>query len=127
MKALLESRFLRFLIGGGLNAGLTWLIYLALAPQLGDGIAYTIAYVTGIGISYVINSVFVFRAPMRLSSALKFPLVYLVQYLFGLILVWLFVDQWSIPRAIAMFVIIGLNAVVAFLLIRVILAPRQDA
>ncbi len=125
MNRLLEIRVLRFLVGGGINAGATYLIYLALAPRLGDGFAFTVAYVAGIGLSYAINSLFVFRTRMEIGSALKFPVVYLVQYLSGLILVWLFVTVWELPRALSMIVIIGLNAVLAYLLIRAILTPGK--
>ena len=125
MRQLLEKRVFRFVIAGGLNAGSTYLIYLGLAPVIGDGTGYTVAYVTGIGLSYLINSVFVFRTPMRFASALKFPLVYLAQYLLGLVFVWLFVVEWGIPRAIAMFAIISLNAVLAFFMIRFILSQKK--
>ena len=71
---------LAFLIGGGLNTALSYGVYLLLVRFVDYQAAYLIAYIAGIFSSYWINSVFVFRTPMTLSGLLKFPLVYLFQY-----------------------------------------------
>ncbi|MBN6053686.1 GtrA family protein, partial [Nonomuraea sp. RK-328] len=54
--------------------------------SLSPGVAYTVSYATGIALSYLVNTAFVFRVRATVRSALRFPLVYLVSYLFGLAL-----------------------------------------
>lgn len=121
----LGTKFSRFLLGGVVNSGITYVVYLLLAEPAGDIIAFTIAYVLGIVLSYFINALFVFRARPSFGSAIRFPGIYLIQYLLGLALVWLFVGSLEMPRAIAMVLIIAINAIVAFLLLSVVFAQKS--
>ena len=45
--------------------------------------AYTIAYIVGVLLSYFLLTTFVFHTRRRLTTALRFPLVYIAQYLTG--------------------------------------------
>ena len=71
---------IRFVVAGGSTTLFSYALYAALlfidCPASG---AYAIAYVAGIGWSYVINSMWVFKAPMSIGGFLKFPLVYVIQ------------------------------------------------
>ena len=67
---------------------LTFLPYLA---------AYAISYLLGIVLSYLLLTRFVFRAPPRLSTAVRFPLVYVAQYLLGSAVLALLVEAFDIP------------------------------
>jgi putative flippase GtrA len=116
--------FLSFVFWGLLNTGLTYLIYrlvLELAPYL---IAYTIAYLSGILISYFLNSMLVFKTALHWKKALQYPFVYLLQYLLGSLLISLLIEILGIAPSIAAI----LNALVllpiSFILSRFILAKK---
>jgi putative flippase GtrA len=93
--------FARFLLSGGFNTGVTYALYLVLLRFVPYKTSYTIAYITGIVISYFLNRSFVFRANRGLSTAAMFPLVYLVQYLAGLAIVsfWTGILGWNAAYA----------------------------
>lgn len=83
---------LRFLLAGGLNTAVTYLMYLGLLLLTSYQTSYAIAFVSGIAISYILGRVFVFKAHQGYRSALMLPLVYLIQYLTGAAVVWAWVD-----------------------------------
>jgi putative flippase GtrA len=83
---------LRFLLAGGLNTAVTYLIYLGFLQVISYQSSYAIAFVSGIGISYVLGRVFVFKVHQGYRSVLMLPLVYLIQYLLGAAVVWTWVD-----------------------------------
>lgn len=62
------SRFFRFIVSGGLNTAITYGIYLALLQLMPYQFSYTIAYVSGITISYVLSRSYVFRSHYSLRS-----------------------------------------------------------
>lgn len=98
---LKQSRGLRFLLAGGLNTVVTYLMYLALLPVCGSQRSYAIAFASGIVFSYVLGRVFVFKSHQGYRSALMLPLVYLLQYLVGAAVVWAWVDLLSQHAALA--------------------------
>lgn len=83
---------IRFLLAGGLNTAITYAIYLALLQITSYQISYAIAFASGVVISYVLSRVFVFKTHQGYRSALMLPLVYLIQYLTGAAVVWIWVD-----------------------------------
>lgn len=121
MSEKIHGEFLRFLLVGGIQTGLSYGIFLLLNAFLPYPIAYSIAYGCGIVLSYFLNVHFVFRQPVSLASFLKFPLVYVVQYLLGLTLLWLFVDRLGLPPSWAMLGVIAITVPVTFLTSRFIL------
>ena len=90
-----ESSGLRFLLAGGLNTAVTYLMYLALLWVTNYQISYAVAFVSGIAISYVLGRMFVFKVHQGYRSALMLPLVYLIQYLTGAAVVWAWVDLFD--------------------------------
>jgi putative flippase GtrA len=66
------------------NTGLTYLAYLVLLKLVPYRWAYSVSYVAGVFLSFVVNSLYVFRTPLRWRKLLPYPSVYLVQYLLGL-------------------------------------------
>ena len=114
----------RFLVVGAANTIATYLIYLALLQYMGYAPAYSISYVAGIALAYVANSVFVFRAPMSAGSAVRFPLVYLFQYLAGLALMWVQVDVLSIPAWLAPWIATALLVPASYLVTQRVLLPK---
>ena len=113
--------FARFLGVGLVNTGVGYGIYLILLRWIGYQLAYAAAYVVGIGFAYVLNSLFVFRSRMRLRTALRYPLVYLAQYLFGAALLYGMVNWLGFDRRWAALVALFLSVPISFLLNRLVL------
>lgn len=82
----------RFLLAGAFNTAITYLMYLGLLRVTSYQVSYTLAFVSGIAISYVLGRVFVFKMHQGYRSALILPLVYLIQYLTGTAVVWMWID-----------------------------------
>ncbi|HEY2818053.1 MAG TPA: GtrA family protein [Casimicrobiaceae bacterium] len=117
--------FTRFLIAGAVNTVISYTAYLLLLAILPYLIAYAISYVVGIAISYLLLTRFVFRTQRRLSTAVRFPLVYAVQYLMGSIVLALLVERWGVRASIAAIVAIVASIPVTFLLSRFVLRPKS--
>lgn len=94
-------RALRFLVGGGLNTAVTYLVYLALHVVLSYQLAFFIAYAAGIVFSYFFNSTVVFKRRMSWSGMGVFPLVYLVQYGVSALVLGAIVEHTVMPSWIA--------------------------
>lgn len=121
IRNLFRGEFFRFLLVGGSNTLLGYVLYylfLYLMPYL---YAYTLSYCIGIVFSYVMNSRFVFRQPMSLSRFLQFPVVYLIQYGLGIAILWLLVGQLSIAPEWAMLAVVAATIPVTFITSRFIL------
>jgi putative flippase GtrA len=112
------GQFWRFVAVGAANSIVTYLIYLALLQFVGYAVAYTVSYACGIAFSYIANSLAVFRAPMSVKSAVRFPMVYLAQYLLGMALMWLFVDVLEIAAWLAPWITTVVLVPVSFVLTR---------
>ena len=113
--------FARFVFYGALRTIVAFAIYLVLLWFLSYTSAYTISYVAGIFISYWINARFVFGEQLRLSRALQYPLVYLFQYLLGLVLLYLLIEIAHLPETVSPLLIIVVTVPATFLLSRFLL------
>jgi len=111
---------LRFLVGGMLNTAVGYGGYLLLLHWVHYEIAYALAYAISIAVSYVFSAIVVFRQPLRLAAALRYPLVYLVQFLLGLILMRVLIETLHTPAWIAPLLVSACTIPVTFLLSRVI-------
>lgn len=120
----LHGQFLRFIAAGIVNAIVTYPLYLGLLVVVGYQAAYAIAYVVGIVLSYVVNARFVFHAPLRLADFLRFPLVYVVQYVLGAAGLWLLVDLFGMRKEWALAVVIAFTVPIVFALSRWVLLRR---
>ena len=100
---------------------MTYAIYLALLPLLDYTLAYTVAYLTGIVISYLLSTAFVFRVNRTATNMAAFPLVYLVQYLLGALVLNLAVRWFGIPDRFALIASIVVTIPVTFILSRALL------
>jgi putative flippase GtrA len=58
-----SKRWLRFLLGGGINTAFSYAVYLALNTIMTYQFAYFIAYTLGVVFAYWFNSGVVFRVP----------------------------------------------------------------
>lgn len=112
------NELLRFVLVGGLNTGVTFVLFMALGWVMPAPAAYTVTYVLGIGLSYALNSLFVFQTDMSVRTALRFPLVYLVQYLYGLAVISVLTGWLHVPNAVAIVVVIVTGIPLTFVLSR---------
>lgn len=114
---MIAGEALRFIIAGALNTGATLLLYWLLLP-LGYAAAYTISYVAGIALAYQLQGRFVFRATTHARRAVVFPLIYVVQYLVGLLVLWIWHNLLGLPEALGVFAAIAVNFPLTFVLSR---------
>jgi putative flippase GtrA len=110
----------RFLIGGVLNLIVGYGGYLVLLHWLNYELAYAISYVVAVAVSYLFSSLFVFRQPLRLRAALRYPLVYLVQFLLGLALLKLLIEALHVSAWLAPLIVSIFTIPITFLLSRII-------
>jgi putative flippase GtrA len=92
------SEFARFLASGAFNTAATYLLYLGLVRFLPYPVAYSISYGLGVLLSFLLNSLFVFRRPLRWAGLLRYPVVYVVQYLVGLAVLSLGLEFFRLPQ-----------------------------
>jgi putative flippase GtrA len=116
--------FARFIVAGAINTGISYAVYLVLLVLLPYLAAYTISYVVGIVISYLLLTRFVFRARRRLATAVRFPLVYVAQYLIGSAVIVLLVEAMGVRASIAAIVAIVVSIPVTFSLSRFLLRAK---
>lgn len=114
----LAAEFARFLLVGGVNTLVTYAVYLLLLRWVRYEIAYAFAYAAGIASAYLLSALFVFRKPLRARSALRFPLVYAMQFVLGLIVLRVAVETFGAPHWLALALTIAITLPVNFVLSR---------
>lgn len=112
------SAFGRFLLSGGFNTLVTYLLYLALLQVLPYRISYTLSYVAGVALAYELNRVLVFKTRRSVRSAILTPLIYLGQYIVGLGVVWIVVSKMGLDARLAPLAAIAVTVPMTFLLSR---------
>jgi putative flippase GtrA len=113
-----NREFYRFIFWGGVNTLSGYLIYAFLLLVLPYLLSYTVAFIISIFISYLLNSKFVFNQPLKLSKAVKYPAVYLAQYLIGTTSLYLLVQILRVNKLLAPVFVIVLTIPVTYLLSR---------
>jgi putative flippase GtrA len=103
------------------NSGLSYLAYLALLKWVSYRWAYSLSYVAGIFLSFVLNSRFVFRVPLRWRKLLRYPAVYIVQYVLGYAVLYAAVGLAGIDSRLGPAVVLAVTVPVSFLLSRRVL------
>ena len=126
-RAVQASTFLRFLISGGANTAATYAVYLAMLLVVGYKTAYTIAYVFGILLAFVVNRLFVFQTHRGWQSAALFPLVYLAQYVVSLAVLWAWVEKLRLPEELAPLVAIIITIPLTYVLSRWVFGHHTKA
>lgn len=96
-----NTELFKFIIAGGMNTFLSYLAYILLLIVMPYKFAYSVSFISGIIISYTINTLFVFKQKLSWKKLLQFPAVYLIQYIAGLVLLALFVDRLNIDIKVA--------------------------
>lgn len=105
---------LRFLFFGCLNTLIAYGLYVVLLWVVPYLVAYTISYACGILIAYYLNAKFVFNEKLKVTTALQYPIVYIVQYLLGLLLLRLFIEVFHLSTLVAPFLVALLMIPVAY-------------
>lgn len=114
-----------FLAGGGINTAFSYGLYFGLITFLNYNLAYFIAFVAGIFTSWLYNSLVVFKTPLRVSTLLAFPLVYIVQYFLSAGILALLVEVIHVNAKWAPLLVTALVLPVTYLLSRRILTHRK--
>jgi len=121
-----KHEFIRFIFWGGINTLSGYLIYAFLLHFFAYMICYSISYCLSIFISYFLNSRFVFKERLRLRKALKYPLVYINQYLLGAVSLYLLVQFLKIDKLVAPLFVVLLTIPVTFFLSRRIVRGKVN-
>ncbi|EHL24479.1 hypothetical protein KYG_02377 [Acidovorax sp. NO-1] len=114
----------RFLISGGCNTLASYGLYLVLLRSFSHGVAYTLAYLSGIALAYVLYRHFVYQArggALRMAGVAS---AYVIQYAVGLTCVnlWVAAGGWA---ALAPFCAIAVTTPLMFFLSRKIFARSK--
>lgn len=112
------GEFLRFLVMGGANTTVAYVVYIVLLNWMRYEFAYTIGYAVGIAMAYALSTAFVFRQPRRKRSAMRFPFVYAAQFLVSLIVLKIAVEVFHVPQWLALGFAVVLTIPVTFVLSR---------
>ncbi len=116
---------LRFLVSGAFNTGVTLLLYWLLLHFLHYQWAYLASYCSGVLLSYLLNTRYVFRARHTWLRLATFPLIYLTVYALGALALRLSVGYLKVPEAFAPLLSIAVTLPVSFLLTRALLRPDR--
>ena len=116
--------FLRFFICGGINTVATFICYSALLIIFPYLIAYSLSYALGIIVAYVLNARFVFKKKFEWSNFIRFPFVYIIQYIFGLLMLWFLVDLVGLDRQYSILLVIVFSIPLTFILSRIVFLRR---
>lgn len=124
-KSSSSRQLARFLVASALNTALTYLLYLALLWIVSYRWAYSISYVAGIFLSFVLYSLWVYRTGLRWRRLLPYPAVYLVQYFLGLAVAWAGVEVLGVDERLVPIAVIAVTVPVSFVLTRWVLGKRN--
>lgn len=121
-----EREAIRFLLAGGVNTVVTYLIYLLLLHVLPYRVAYSATFVLGIVLGYTLNTHYVFRAKWQWKRLAAYPLVYVVQYLLGVLLLTMLVERGLANEQVAPLVVVVLSLPIVFITSRLIIKARNQ-
>jgi putative flippase GtrA len=117
----------RFILAGAFNTAVTLVLYVALLAFLPHPVAYTVTFAAGVVLSYLLNRSYVFRSAGGVATMLLFPMVYVVQYLVGLLVVLVWVDLLILPAALASIAAVIVTLPITYALLRWVFVARRHA
>lgn len=118
-------RWLRFIIGGGINTGITYLVYLGFNAVLPYQFAYLIAFTLGVFFSYWFNARLVFGVPLSWNGLFSYPIVYVIQYLVSAFFLGGLVEFFRISESIAPIVVAVALTPVTYLMSKFVLGETR--
>jgi putative flippase GtrA len=113
--------FITFAFFGAINTAVTYGVYVLCVRVIPYNAAYTISYAFGIVLSYWLNARFVFGERLRISRALQYPIVYAVQYLVGLAVLYVAVEVAGLNKYVAPLLVVVLTLPVTYVLSRYVI------
>jgi len=116
----LKFQFTRFLLTGLLNTLATYLVYVVGVLFLDYRIAFTVSYVIGIIFSYFLNSALVFDTIFNIKTATLYIIIYITQYLIGMLLLYCLVTTFNISQLLAPWVVLCVIVPFTYMLMRVV-------
>jgi putative flippase GtrA len=121
-----RSQFLRFVLVGFANTAGTYVIYLTLCQLVHYKVAYALSFGAGVVLSYLGQAFLVFRTRPMPDTAAKFPLVYIIQFVVGIVVLTLLVEVASTPHEIGVLASIVINIPLTFLLSRTLFTRQGE-
>ena len=116
----------RYLIAGGVNTIVTYIVYLLLLTPVGYRIAYFLAFILGLGLSFVLLRRWVFSRPGKPFALLYVGLSHVAQLVLG----WLVIEFWVVwmqqSQRLAPLVAVGVSVPLMFLIQRWIFSPHAN-
>lgn len=114
----LPVEFIRYVLAGIINTGLSYGLYLLILTRLPYQAAYAIAYVIGIGVQFLLHIFFVYRVPPNIVRFSGYPVIHVILYGFGAGLLYVLVNMLEVNSRIAALIVIFASIPVGFLLTR---------
>lgn len=111
-----KKKFIVFLFGGLSNTVITYVLYYLFINFFSYKISYTSAYLIGILYSYLFNSIIVFKSTISLFKFLKYPSIYIIQYLLSITIIYVSIEFFYINKNYAPIISIILLIPVSFML-----------
>lgn len=125
VKMYFTSNFLNFLKLGFINTVFSYIVFIILLNYLSYNVSYTISFIATIILSYFLNTKYVFKQKLSFSKFLKFPLVYVAQYLFGILVLNILNIYMNISNYISILIVIVLSIPLTFILSKKILVSDK--
>lgn len=122
----LKNKFIKFIGAGVINTIASYLVYVFLVLFFNYQISYAVAFVFGIGLSFVLNTKYVFEVKQTFKKFSLFPLVYLIQYLLGALMMDFVIELVGINKFLAPLVVTGCLLPVSYFLSKKILVRKND-
>lgn len=122
----LSAEFVRYVLAGFANTGLSYGLYLLLLGWLSYQVAYIIAYIVGIGVQFMLHTYFVYRVPPTAVRLSGYPVIHLLLYGYGAVLLHILVEVFVINASVAALIVITTSIPAGFLLTRMWLNYRSN-
>lgn len=121
---MIAREAIRYLAAGGANTAVTWTLYLALLRVLDYRVAYALAFVAGIGLSFLLLRHLVFARPGKRHSLAWLAVSQGLQLVLGLAVVQAWVGWLQGPAWLAPLVAIAVCVPLMFFIQRWIFTPH---
>lgn len=121
----LKNKFLKFIGVGGLNTILSYMVYLLLLMLINYQVSYAIAFVFGILLSFWLNTQYVFQSKRTIKKFTLFPLVYVIQYVAGALLLGALVEYLYIDKIFGPIIVTVILLPMTYLMSKKILMKEE--
>lgn len=117
--------FMLFLVIGCINVFNATLIAWLCTQALGANLAFIIGYIISNVVAYILNSHFIFHAPLTLIRCLKFALSYVPNFLIQNVIVFIFYNLLGVPAILTYLIAAVLGVPVTFLAVKLFAFGRH--